>query len=492
VRVAIAGIGHETNTYADEVTGTTGIDSFQIARGDAILKMRGANLGIGGFLEACDEPGAETVPVFWAYSFPSGTIEADTYASLKAELLERLAAALPVDVVALDIHGAGVAEGVDDIEGDLGAAVRDLVGPDVPLVAALDLHGNVSDEMGALYDGLFGCQLYPHTDLADRGREAVQAAARMLAGEIRPVTVVEHLPMLLPPATTDPGQPAAALNEVCAQVEARPGVIDCTVFHGFPYVDTPAVGAHVVCITDGDPDAAAAGARHVAAWLWEHRDEFRHEVHSPTSAMTATRKLVEEGRVPVVINETSDNPGGGAPGDGTNLLRAMLDAGIEGATFGFIADPETAAAAHAAGVGARIEVRLGGKHGDLHGTPVTGEAYVKSLTDGRFVLQHMLRGVQMDLGPSARLVLGGVEVIVTSNPFQTMDSEIFLLHGIDVTRASVIGLKSSQHFRAGFRDIAAEILTADSPGLTTNLVEVFERTRSATPLWPKDPDAQWT
>jgi microcystin degradation protein MlrC len=198
----------------------------------------------------------------------------------------------------------------------------------------------------------------------------------------------------------------------------------------------------------------------------------------------AARKLVADGTRPVVINETCDNPGGGAPGDGTHLLRAMLDADLHDAAFGFVADPAVAAQAHAAGVGARIDVRLGGKHGSLHGSTLELACEVRTLTDGRIVLQHMLEGVLIDLGRSARLRCGGVDVIVTSNPFQTLDAEVFLLHGIDVTRCSVVGLKSSQHFRAGFTHLAGAILTADAPGLTTTLVETFAHTTATRPLWP--------
>jgi len=169
--------------------------------------------------------------------------------------------------------------------------------------------------------------------------------------------------MLLPTSTTLSGTPAAAMNELARAIEQRPGVIDCTVFHGFPYVDVPQVGVHVVVTTDDDPALAEACADEVAAWIWEHRQRFRNESHSPHSALLAARGLVAAGTHPVVINETSDNPGGGAPGDGTHLLRAMLDAGIEHAAFGFIADPDVAEAAHRAGVGARLDVRLGGKHG---------------------------------------------------------------------------------------------------------------------------------
>jgi microcystin degradation protein MlrC len=451
-----------------------------------MLRARGSDTFVGGFLDACDELSAEPVPTLWAWASPSGTIDAAAYASLHDELLERLAASLPVDGVALELHGAGVVDGIDDLEGHLGAAVRQLIGPDVPLVAALDLHGNITERMVEVFDVLVGNELYPHTDSRERGYEAVSAIPRILDGTWSPTVHVEHLPMLLPAATTEPGGPAAEMNERCRAIERRPGVIDCTVFHGFPYVDVPHVGVHVLVTTDRDPALAEGCAQEVAAWIWEHRERFRRASHSPASAVLTARRLVDDGQRPIVINETCDNPGGGAPGDGTHLLRAMLEADLQDAAFGVVADPEVAAAAHRAGVGARLEVRLGGKHGDLHGSPIEVAAEVRTLTDGRFVLQHLARGVRMDLGPSARLRCGGVDVVVTSEPSQTFDAEVFLLHGIDVTRCSVVGLKSSQHFRAGFGQLAAAILTADAPGLTTNQVEVFEHTTAPGPLWPRD------
>ncbi len=403
MRIALGGISYETNTYADTVSGPSGLDRFIVQRGDRMLRARGTETFLGGFLAACDEIGAEPVPTLWAFATPSGTITAEAYASLRDELLDRLAAAMPVDAVALELHGAGVVEGIDDLEGDLGTDVRRLVGPDVPIVAALDLHGNVTDEMVEAFDVFFGNQLYPHTDGRERGHEAVATVPLILAGTWAPVTHVEHLPMLLPPATTDPGGPAADMNEVCRAIEGRPGVVDCTVFHGFPYVDVPHVGVHVLVTTHEDRPLAAACAREVGAWIWENRERFHTESHSPDSAVQTARKLVAEGTRPVVVNETCDNPGGGAPGDGTHLLRPMPDANLSDAAFGFVADPEVAAKAHRAGVGATIDVRLGGKHGDLHGPPLEPSCVVRTLTDGRIVLQHMMKGVPIDLGPSARL-----------------------------------------------------------------------------------------
>ncbi len=492
MRIALGGISHETNTYAVASTGTTGIDRFVIVEGDDLVaRYAGTGTAAGGVLSG-SAAGVDVVPTLFALAEPSGTIEAGVYAELKERLLTGLAARLPVDAVALDLHGAGVVEGVDDLEADLGLAIRDLVGPNVPVGAVLDLHGNATPAMASVYDVLLGCHLYPHTDLGDRGEELVDLLRRTVAGAIRPVVHVEQLPMLLPTSTTDGDSPAARTNARFAEIERRPGVLDCTLMHGFPFTDVPEVGTSVIVVADASRETAAATGREAAGWVWDHREDFRQENDTPESAVRRAATAggatgaAAAGR-PVVINECSDNPGGGTPGDGTHLLRAMVEADLPDACFAFIADPEVVAAAMAAGVGALIDVKLGGKHDDLHGRPIALSACrVRCLTDGRLVLRAMLAGVVIDLGPTCRLTVGGIDIVVSSHPFQTIDAEVFLMHGIDVTRYRVVGLKSSNHFRAGFRDLASEIITADSPGLTTNRVEVFDHPRASRPLWPTD------
>lgn len=488
-RVAIGGITHETNTYADACFGQTKVDDFSIARGDEIVeRYRGTRTFIGGMLHAAEELGAEAVPTFSAVAQPSGTIARDSYDTMKAELLDRLTAAMPVDAVALELHGAGVVDGIDDLEADLARAVRGIVGEGVPIVAPLDLHGNITDAMADTIDLMLGVHYYPHTDMFERGDEAVRAIPKLLSGELRPVTHVEHVPILMPPATTEL-EPARMTNELCWTLEREEGVIDATFFHGFPFTDTPDAGVHIVVTTNGDRALASRAAKQIAASVWERRESFRPENDTPELAV---RKALAAERFPVVINETNDNAGGGAPADSTHLLRAMLDAGVTDACFGFIYDPEVADIAHRAGVGATIDVRLGGKHDDVHGAPIPLTAYVKSLSDGRFTYTTpMFAGVRTSYGRMARLVARGIDILVGSERSQTFDTEVFLLNGIDVARYKIVALKSSQHFRAGFGDIAAEIVTSDAPGLTTLRVDAFERTRPSGPLWPRDPDATY-
>ena len=190
----------------------------------------------------------------------------------------------------------------------------------------------------------------------------------------------------------------------------------------------------------------------------------------------------------MVVAEVSDNPGGGAPGNGTHLLRALLAANEPRTCFGFIWDPQTALQAHRAGPGSTIEVRLGGFTDELHGAPIVATAYVKSITDGRFVLVNpMGAGSTVDLGKMARLVIGNVDVIVGSNRAQTLDAQLFLLHGIDVREMRIVAIKSQQHFRGGFKDIAGTIIRCDTPGLTTSELTHLPYQHIKRPIWPLDP-----
>ena len=226
MRIAVAGLSHETNTYAVASTGMTTEERFLALTGEAIReRFTGTGWAVGGILDECARREDDAVPAFFAWAEPSGTIDSAAYAALKEHLLQALRAAMPVDAVALELHGAGVVEGIDDLEADLGGAIRRLVGPDVPIAATLDLHGNATPAMADAYDLLLGCHLYPHTDLYDRGVEAVELLHRVVEEGLRPVVHVEQLPILLPPSTTDGDSPATRANQVCAQLEARPGVI---------------------------------------------------------------------------------------------------------------------------------------------------------------------------------------------------------------------------------------------------------------------------
>ena len=485
VRIAIAGISHETNTYCRE---QTQLADFRIARGEKILKFRDTETSTGGALDTCDELGFEVVPIMIAGTQPSGTIARDAYQSMKDEILAGITREAPIDGIFLDLHGAGVVDGIPDLEGDLAISIRRLVGEAVPITASFDLHGNITQDMADALDGVFACHQYPHIDMHLRAREAIELIARMLKENFRPCLHVETVPMLMPTTTTFLGPGKEMLDNILAE-EDKHGVIDISWFHGFPYTDIEHVGTHICVTSQGDRSETEELTKKIAEALWQFRENFRPISLSADEAVKQARAAE---KLPVVINETSDNCGGGTPGDGTHLLRAMLDARLKNACFGFIVDPETAAQAHEAGVGSSINISLGGKYDDLHGEPLELHVYIKALHDGRLTMQAMAKGSPINYGKMARLQVNDMDIIVASNRSQTFDTEPFLAVGIDVTRLDIIALKSSNHFRAGFSDIAGAIITADPPGLTTHHIEIFERKNARQPLWPIDDLADYS
>lgn len=488
MRFAIGQISHETCTFCAAPTSVADFQTHTWCEGEEIVRRhRGVRSYLGGMIDGAAARGIDLVPTFSAGAVPSGTITREALEAMRDALLGGLRRAGPVDAICLALHGAGVADGVDDIESYILRAVRDAVGAKVPVVATLDLHANMTQAMLDHADALLGVNCYPHTDSFDRGVEAVGTAERLVRGEIRPEMHLVMLPMLIPASPTTLS-PAKDVNAICWEWERKPGVLDCTFFHGFPQTDIPLPRVSVLATSDGDEALARRAAEDVAARLWAMRAQFAPAVTPPAEAVR--RALAAEGQ-PVVINEPADNPGGGGPGDGTHLLRAMLDAGVRDACFGFLTDPETARQAHRAGVGETISVRLGGKSGPLGGAPIEARAYVKALTDGRFIQQSpMGAGAQVDLGPMARLDVAGIDVLVSTKRQQTLDPEVFLLHGIDVGRRKIVALKSEAHFRAAFEPIATAIIPADAPGLATRDLPTLPYRRLLRPVWPLDPHAE--
>lgn len=481
MRIAIAGISHETNTYCQ---GQTPLSAFYTYRGEHMLITSGQQSDMGGAVDKCRALGIEAVPILFASTQPSGVIERSAYETLKDEILVGIQAEADLDGCVLLLHGAGVVDGIEDLEADLCAAVRALL-PEKPIAASFDLHGNVSQDMADQLNGVFACRHYPHIDLHKRAADAVQCVYDMVGNGVLNRCEVIRLPMLLPTTTTFEGIGEEMLNTLLAY-ESAAGCVNLSWFHGFPYTDIGHIGVYVVATFDAQSDNARKYARKFADELWARREEF---VPLSLSGAEAVEEAQSENTYPVIIHETSDNCGAGTPGDGTHLLRAMLEAGLGGdACFSFLVDAEVAEAAHRAGVGSSLQVTLGGKTDELHGEPLVLDAYVKSLADGRLVMQHMYKGAPLNIGKMARLVVDDMDIVVASRRSQTFDQEPFLAVGIDVMKYKYVALKSSNHFRAGFQTLASRIVTADTPGLSTHKIGVFPRQNTARRLWPLDPD----
>lgn len=486
MKIAIGQLSHETNTFSNVITNVEKFKELDWDEGSEIIRK---NLGVknylGGMIEKAQEKEIELVPIFSAGAHPSGIIPKETYSIIKQKFKDNLGnlELIELDAICLSLHGAGVVEGIDDLEGDFLAFIRNLVGNNFPVIATLDLHGNITNKMIEQADLLLGVNLYPHTDSFDRGEEAIEICIKIINGELTPKMHLEKLPMIIPTSTSNKS-PVKEINEYCRALEKHSEIIDCTFYHGFPYTDVAFGGSSVICIANGNLELASIKAQEVAMKVWGMKDMFYPELISPENGIS---QALKSSQFPVVINETSDNPGAGTPSDGTHLLSAMLNAKIDRACFGVIYDPEVVDLAHREGVGSKIEVLLGGKTDILHGEPLTINAYVKTLTDGVHIQSSpMWQGRVNNLGKTALLQVGGIDVIVGCSRSQVFDEQPFLLHGIDVNSYKIIGLKSSQHFRASYESIASEIITVDSSGISTLNLKEFIYIKLERPIYPLD------
>lgn len=436
-----------------------------LSRGDDVLtRGRGINLGIGGAAEFGDEVGWRMVPVIWAGAIPSAHVTQDAYDRITNEIVTGIAAAGPLDGVFVDLHGAMMAEHEDDGEGALLDRIRAVVGPGVPISAALDLHGNITQRMVDAADMLVGFRTYPHIDMAETGRRAAQQLQFLMQRGAGFEKAFRRVPFLIPIAWQSTlTEPARSIYDLVAQSE-RDGLSSASFFFGFPAADFPGCGPTVVCY---GPDKAAtdAAADRILQTVLDDEAAFAGKAYSPEAGVAKAMRLAGTATKPVVIADTQDNPGAGGDSNTTGMLRALVAANAPRAALGNMVDPKAAAAAHAAGVGAEIEIALGGFSGIQGDAPFTARFTVEHLSDGKFVASGPLYGgAHLDLGPSACLRVGNVRVVVTTHKAQMADQQMYRSVGIEPTEQAILVNKSSVHFRADFDPIAACILTCVAPG----------------------------
>jgi microcystin degradation protein MlrC len=471
MRIAVAGFQHETNTFAPVAAD---YDAFRLAkafpalaRGDAVLDaLRGKRLPTSGAIDALEAAGAEPVPILWCIATPCAHVTEDAYERIAGEVLGRIAEAGRLDGVLLELHGAMVARHVDDGEGELLARVRRLVGPAVPIAAALDLHANVTPEMVARADYLDLYRYYPHIDMAATGARAAKMLVEMVRSHARPAKAFRQLDFLIPVTAgcTDFDPARSIYHRIMPEMDREPGLRGLSFAAGFPHADIADAGPSVIAYADTQT-AADAAAERLGAEVARREAQFLPEFYPAAQAVARALAVAATASKPVVIADTQDNPGGGGPGDTTGLLRAMLAAKAKGAVIGALIDPAAADAAHAAGEGGVADIALGGKRlaGD---SPVAARCRVlRARSDGWIAVGPMKGGMPVDLGRTALVATAeGVMVALASRASQTLDSGIFRHLGLVPERLPIIAVKSSVHFRADFAPMAAEIIVAKAPG----------------------------
>lgn len=491
MRIAIGGISHETNTFSTLKTDLTLFERRGVHGGEALIPAFARTKTImGGFLDGARSEGFEAVPTMLAEAAPSGIVTAGAFDHLVRLLLDGLRGGGHLDGVLLELHGAMVAENAGDGDAEILRRVREVVGS-IPIIAVLDLHANISDGMVALADALVGYDTYPHIDMYDRGLEAAAIMSRIVRGGLRTARALRKPPLMppLPKQCTSYQTPMRDLIALAHAREREPGIVSVTVAAGFPYADVPEAGLSVLAISDNDQALADRVADEIAALAWARRHEFVVRCTPVAEALEIAASAPADAQGPVILADTADNPGAGAPCDGTVLLRGLLERGVQNAALGALWDPAAVPACQAAGVGAHVTLELGGKTDHLHGAPLRVTGRVRLLSDGSF-RNHgpMNTGAETRMGPTAVLVCDGVEIVITSSRVQALDAGVFVSQGINPARKRVLVLKSSVHYRGAFEPLASRIVEVDTPGLSNADLSQYPYQHVRRPIFPLDPD----
>ena len=477
----------ESNRYAKGVSGLKEYRDREYFFGEEILQktFTGTRSELGGFFDVLNkEQECKLVPVLGLNASPGPVTAQAIWQQVADTLLQAIDAEPRVDGVLLGLHGAMVTEDMEDGEGELLQLIRQKVGPDVPIVASLDLHANMTQKMIDNATALFPCDYYPHTDFYECGVRAANCIWQTLQGKISPVMKWNKLDFIFPYVPTAGENFAPLLKK--AQTWREEGLlIDATICHGFFASDIYEQGAAVLTVSDGDPVLAQEKADELAADVWNARYSLDRHFYTPQEAITLA---LQNQQWPTVLADVADNPGSGATTDSVVLLQHLLEAGVEDVALAVLYDPEVVEQAQKAGEGALIQIDLGGKMApEITGGPLHCTAQVEKLTDGCYRNRdQMNRGVAMCIGDSALLKIGGVQVIVCSRHTQPYDLEVYRHCGIQPEKMKLLIVKSAAHFRASYGTVAKVIYDVETPALGPMRPQMLPLSHSRRPIYPLD------
>jgi microcystin degradation protein MlrC len=486
MRILIAGVMHESNTFACVPAGRRRFEEGSLAFGQDVIPIwQDAHHEFGGFIEGADRFGFDLVPSIMAWATPSGPVDD----AVLDEVVDRISADFrkaPTDGVLLALHGAMVTAKHPSGDTEVLRRIREEIGPGIPLVASLDFHANCDPRMAEYANALVGYQTYPHVDQRQRGLLAAELLARTVRGEIKPATHIAKRPMIaniLGQATDR--EPMKGLMAAARQVERQPGVLSVSVMGGFQYADVPCMGPSVIAIADGDRELARATAENLADRMWEVRHNLAVACASPEDAV---RRAKSAARGPVVLVDLGDNIGGGSAGDGTVLLAEILRQGVRSGVVVLFA-PDAVRECQQCGIGSRFARPVGGAVDRRHGDPVEVSGTITGLFDGTWIEPEARHGGRRhnDQGPTAVVRLDGGLTLVL-NSLQTPPFSLGQLTsvGIDPRSVQMIVVKAAVAYKAAYALVAAEVIEVDTPGLTAVNPARFTYHHIARPMFPLD------
>lgn len=493
MRLAALGISHESNTYAPVPATLERWLEAGAVEGDELVAQYGtAEATLSGYLElGADDPDVDVVPLVYYRLTPMGAITAEAFEHMTAHLLALLDEQGPFDGVLLSLHGAAVSEEYRDADGEIVRRVREAVGDGVPIGFSLDMHANVSQKMIDHATVVNTYMTNPHLDPRVRARQVADLIAATIRGEVNPVMHLEMVPAainILRQGTSD--SPMKELVAAAHQEAERDGVLSVSIAEGFPYADVEEMGMATLAVTNGDPALAEEIANKLGRAIWDVRNDLIGGARDIDDALLAAASAENH---PVVLLDVGDNVGGGSPADSTHVLEAAQRLGV-GGVFHSLCDPEAVAACMAAGVGATVELEVGGKTDDLHGSPVRIRGTVRVLSDGKWEDPGDTHGGFrfFDTGPTALVhTEDDHQILLNSLPQGNVSRQQLVAVGLDPLSQPIIVAKGVHSPRGAFEPIAAELIWLSTPGCTTADLDILAYEHRRRPMFPFEPDATY-
>lgn len=491
-RVLLAGLFHETHTF---LAGRTRLADFEERLGEALWSAENDGSPLAGALEVARTAGWEVIPAIDLRATPGPVVEDAVVERFWSEVARTLDGQEPrgIDGVYLVLHGAMVSESLRDVEGALLERLRKRIGAGIPICGVLDLHANATAKMAELSEGFVAYRQNPHADACAAARDGALLLDRLLETGEKPVTVWERPPLMWPPTGTGTGfDPMRTLEAMARQIEeTHDEILAVNVFAGFSFADTPDTGLSFTAMTLGEPRYARAELEELSDWAMRNK-HLGNVLEEPlTDVLTRIKSAARGCAKPIILAEPSDNIGGGAPGDGTTLLKGLIDLGIENAAVA-INDPEAVVAVDRCRSGDRIVLEIGGRGSPLTGRPVRLEVEFVSRSDGHFLLEdphsHLasMCGSRFEMGRCAVVRHKGVTILLTSQRTPPFDLGQWRSQGIDPERLSVIGVKAAVAHRKAYDPIAAAHYTVETPGPCSSNLKQFPFEHVKRPVYPLD------
>lgn len=496
MRIAIGEFKHEVNTFSPVLTTLDTFKTYQLLEGEDILRvLRQTNTELWGFWQEAVVQNWEVVPLVAANALSGGPLTAETYLYLKDQFLRRLQEVGRVDALFLALHGATVANvpGGEDATGLFLRELRHIVGDQMPVIVTLDLHANVTSQIVQHATTVIGYRTWPHVDLAERGQEAAQFLARIFTNQIKPTTALAKLPMILQVENgqTTSGPMATLLTEL-RNWENAGQCLGGSIYLVQPWMDLPAVGCAVTIITHNDPAHAQNLADELALQMWQIRRDFEIKLVPLNEAIEQAAKAAGK---PVVLADSADSTGSGAPGDSTSILQQLLTQQIACKVLLPIVDKPAVQAAAEAGVGASLSLTLGGRIDPVYSRPVSLEVEVEWVGEARFRFKGpVFTGQEANMGRVAVLRIWDIHILVSERPAWTVDPEMYRCVDLEPAEAQIVVVKSPNQFRAGYEALAHEIIVVDAPGCASANLRTLPFQRLPRPFYPFDeewPGAPW-